>query len=292
MDTLVSRRRTGFSSAHARGIAYWATTAVLVVECVVGGVMGALQLPPFLGTATHLGYPAYFMTILGVWYVSAGVVLLAPRLPRLKEWAYAGLMFNYTGAVVSHLWVGDGAKALVGPLVVVGLTAASWALRPQARRGFRPNPLTTPGLTMARIIGYWITTVLVAAELGVGGVWDLLQTDQVRSLIEQLGYPAYLSMIMGAWKLAGAVALVVPGFRRIKEWAYAGAVITYASATASHLIEGPVVIECAADSLDNRIEFGVWGSLTERQRRALLKQHPEVVSWADFFAAQRNHRSA
>ena len=54
----------------------------------------------------------------------------------------------------------------------------------------------------------------------------------------------------------------------------------------------PVILECAADALDNHVEFGVWGGMTERQRRALLKQHPEVVSWADFFAAQRNHRSA
>ncbi|BBY56198.1 transcriptional regulator WhiB4 [Mycolicibacillus koreensis] len=54
----------------------------------------------------------------------------------------------------------------------------------------------------------------------------------------------------------------------------------------------PVVLECAADALDNRVEFGVWGGMTERQRRALLKQHPEVTSWADFFAAQRKRRSA
>ena len=54
----------------------------------------------------------------------------------------------------------------------------------------------------------------------------------------------------------------------------------------------PVILECGADALDNRVEFGVWGGMTERQRRALLKQHPEVVSWAEFFAAQRKHRSA
>ena len=54
----------------------------------------------------------------------------------------------------------------------------------------------------------------------------------------------------------------------------------------------PVVLECAADALDNRVEFGVWGGMTERQRRALLKAHPEVTSWADFFAEQRKRRSA
>jgi WhiB family transcriptional regulator, redox-sensing transcriptional regulator len=54
----------------------------------------------------------------------------------------------------------------------------------------------------------------------------------------------------------------------------------------------PVAAECLADALDNRMEFGVWGGMTERQRRALLKQHPEVVSWSEFFAAQRKHRNA
>jgi WhiB family transcriptional regulator, redox-sensing transcriptional regulator len=53
----------------------------------------------------------------------------------------------------------------------------------------------------------------------------------------------------------------------------------------------PVIAECAADALDNQIEFGVWGGMTERQRRALLKQHPEVDSWSKFFAAQRKHRN-
>ena len=52
----------------------------------------------------------------------------------------------------------------------------------------------------------------------------------------------------------------------------------------------PVMQECGADALDNKVEFGVWGGMTERQRRALLKQHPEVVSWADFFD-KRKHRS-
>ena len=115
-------------------VAYWTTTALLALECLVGGVMGAFRLEPFRGVITHLGYPLYFMTLLGFCYVSAGVVLLAPRLPRLKEWAYAGLMFIYTGAIASHIWVGDDAKSLIGPLILAGLAVASWALRPQPRR--------------------------------------------------------------------------------------------------------------------------------------------------------------
>lgn len=52
----------------------------------------------------------------------------------------------------------------------------------------------------------------------------------------------------------------------------------------------PVAAECLADALDNQMEFGVWGGMTERQRRAVLKQHPEVVSWSEFLAAQRKRR--
>jgi hypothetical protein len=140
--TSVSPRRNRIASAQIRVIAYWTTTAVLATECFVGGVMGAFQLQPFKRIATHLGYPLYFMTILGVCYVSAGVVLLAPRLARLKEWAYAGLVFNYAGATASHIWVGDDAKTLAGPLIFAALTATSWALRPAARRDFDPNVLT------------------------------------------------------------------------------------------------------------------------------------------------------
>jgi DoxX-like family len=71
--------------------------------------------------------------------VLAGVALLVPRLPRLKEWAYAGLIFNYTGAAASHLAAGDGAETLGAPIIFTGLSAASWALRPPARRDWQPS---------------------------------------------------------------------------------------------------------------------------------------------------------
>jgi WhiB family transcriptional regulator, redox-sensing transcriptional regulator len=53
----------------------------------------------------------------------------------------------------------------------------------------------------------------------------------------------------------------------------------------------PVVAQCLADALDNHMEFGVWGGMTERQRRALLKHHPEVVSWSEYIAALCKHRN-
>ncbi len=90
---------------------------------------------------------------------------------------------------------------------------------------------------MARI-AYWVTTVIIAAELAVGGVWDVLRVPFVRGVMEHLGYPSYLLVILGAFKLPGALALVVPRFPRVKEWAYAGAFFNYAGAAASHAIAG------------------------------------------------------
>lgn len=234
---------TAIAPTRLRTTAYWTATVILVTECLGGGAMGALQLSPFLDTAIYLGYPAYFMSILGVWYVSAGFVLLAPRLPRLKEWAYAGLVFNYTGAAASHIWVGDGAEKLIGPLIFLGLTAASWALRPPARRDFAPHART---FGRRSVVIYWVATLAVASELALGGVWDLARIDYVRDVVEHLGYPAYLLTIMGFWKIPGAVVLLLPRFPRLKEWVYAGAVINYASAVASHLIVGDGIGEILA----------------------------------------------
>jgi uncharacterized membrane protein YphA (DoxX/SURF4 family) len=124
----------GATSRHGRTIGYWVTTLVLGIEGIAGGVLGLVRWPAYGDIMRHLGYPTYLMTILGIWYALAGLALLAPRLPRLKEWAYAGLVINYTGAAASHLVVGDGVGALIAPLLFTGLAVASWALRPDDRR--------------------------------------------------------------------------------------------------------------------------------------------------------------
>jgi uncharacterized membrane protein YphA (DoxX/SURF4 family) len=64
-----------------------------------------------------------------------------------------------------------------------------------------------------RVIAYWVATTLVVFELGLGGVWDVLRVPQVRGFIERLGYPPYFLIILGIWKLLGAVALVIPRSR-------------------------------------------------------------------------------
>jgi len=80
--------------------------------------------------------------------------------------------------------------------------------------------------------------VLVAAELGLGGVWDIARIPYVRELVSHLGYPSYFPVLLGIWKVLGAVALLVPGRALLKEWAYAGAFFTYTGAIVSHLSTG------------------------------------------------------
>ena len=98
---------------------------------------------------------AYFVSILGVWKVLGGVAVLAPRLPRLKEWAYAGMLFDLTGAAASHAALGDPAGKIVAPLIISGIVTASWALRPESRklRGASGDPidLFRPTLPGARL---------------------------------------------------------------------------------------------------------------------------------------------
>jgi uncharacterized membrane protein YphA (DoxX/SURF4 family) len=121
------------SSSQSRTIAYWVTTILVTAEFAVGGVMDILRLPPFTAIMAHLGYPAYFSLILGIWKVLGAAAILVPRFPRLKEWAYAGMFFTMTGALASHLAVGDRAIMLIAPIVFTGLVVASWALRPPTR---------------------------------------------------------------------------------------------------------------------------------------------------------------
>ncbi len=113
-------------------IGYWAATGILSAEFLMGGVFSLLRPRAVLAGIEHLGYPSYFALILGTWKVLGVVALLAPRFPRLKEWAYAGIVFDLTGAAFSHVASGDGSTAL-GPLVFLVLAVVSWALRPSSR---------------------------------------------------------------------------------------------------------------------------------------------------------------
>ena len=125
-------------TTKAKNIAYWTTTILVAFSIGSGGVAQLARLPGTVDGFVHiLGYPLYFVTILGFWKVLGAIAILVPRFPRLKEWAYAGIFFDLTGAAASSAAVGGyGAYAfhIVAPLILAVLTVASWALRPQSRR--------------------------------------------------------------------------------------------------------------------------------------------------------------
>src|SRR5690349_2503746 len=109
------------------------------------------------------------------------------------------------------------------------------------------SDLSSSVLTPRRkIIVYWLTTALVVFELTMGGALDILRVPQVRGLIERLGYPAYFLLILGTWKLLGAVALVIPKFPRLKEWAYAGVLFDLTGAVASLFASGLINVGAMA----------------------------------------------
>src|ERR1700683_5419757 len=123
-------------STRAKSIAYW-TTTILVAFFISGGVVQIAQFKanPH-GVVPELGYPMYFFAIIGFWKVLGAIAILVPRFPRLKEWAYAGIFFDLTGAAASCVAVGVyGAYGfhVIAPLLIAGLTVASWALRPPSR---------------------------------------------------------------------------------------------------------------------------------------------------------------
>jgi DoxX-like protein len=114
-------------------IGYWAATALVVFGLLFGGAAQLSHQRETVEGLRLLGYPPYFASIIGAWKILGGVVLLAPRLPRLKEWAYAGAFFVLTGAVVSHAACGDAIGRLIGPGIFAALVVVSWALRPPSR---------------------------------------------------------------------------------------------------------------------------------------------------------------
>ncbi len=112
----------------------FAIVTVLVCLAFVGsGIANVLHVPHIAQDMAHLGYPAYFSTVLGTWKILGALAVAAPALPLVKEWAYAGMMFDLTGAALSRAVVGDGAAGVIPPLIIASLVVASWLLRPDGR---------------------------------------------------------------------------------------------------------------------------------------------------------------
>ncbi len=87
----------------------------------------------------------------------------------------------------------------------------------------------------AKVIGYWITLVLFCLAMGGGGFADLTQNPAIMESMKKLGFPAYVATILGFWKIAGVIALLIPGLGLLKEWAYAGFFFDLTGASAAHL---------------------------------------------------------
>jgi hypothetical protein len=130
---------------RARIVTYWTFTVLLVFELAAGSLWNLLQIQWVRAQLNHLGYPLFYSYISGVWQIGGAAVIIAPRFPRLKEWAYAGAFFQFSGAVASHLLAGDWSPLSIWltPLVFSMFVIVSWALSPAGRRlpnsGLRPE---------------------------------------------------------------------------------------------------------------------------------------------------------
>ena len=115
-------------------IIYWVATGWLALGMLSTGIVQIIKLKEEVDMMTHLGYPSYFLPVLGVWKILGVIAILIPKFPLWKEWAYAGFFFSMSGAVVSHLAVGDGAKEFFGPTLLLVLIVVSWYIRPASRK--------------------------------------------------------------------------------------------------------------------------------------------------------------
>ena len=114
-------------------IAYWIITGMVAFFIGSGGAAELAHVRGNVEGLMLLGYPAYFATIIGFWKVMGAIAILVPRFPRLKEWAYAGIFFNMTGAAVSALATGGAWWHVLVDVILIVLVLTSWALRPQSR---------------------------------------------------------------------------------------------------------------------------------------------------------------
>ncbi len=118
-------------------IIYWIATIWLALGMVATGAGQLIKMKAGQGGVemiTHLGYPVYLLTLLGIWKILGVVAVLIPKFPLLKEWAYAGIFFVMSGAIFSHIATGDPISALFPSLLLLILTVVSWYFRPAGRK--------------------------------------------------------------------------------------------------------------------------------------------------------------
>lgn len=121
-------------------IIYWIATVWLALGMLSTGIVQLLKMPSEVDNITKLGYPVYFLTLLGIWKVLGVIAVLIPRHPLLKEWAYAGFFFAMTGATFSRIAAGDSINEIFPSLLLLILTLVSWYFRPADRKVNSVNP--------------------------------------------------------------------------------------------------------------------------------------------------------
>ena len=116
-------------------VIYWIATALLAFGMLVSGLQQLFHAKEMIEIVVPLGYPLYFLYIIGVWKILGVIAILIPRFKLVKEWAYAGLFFVMTGALISHLASGDNSlKGTIGPLMQTIFIILSWYFRPADRK--------------------------------------------------------------------------------------------------------------------------------------------------------------
>ena len=115
-------------------IIYWISTGWLALGMVSTGGVQLLGVKEEVDFVVKLGYPPYFLPLLGVWKILGAVAVLVPRFPLVKEWAYAGFFFSMSGAIYSHIAFGNPVKDIFPSLLLLTLTIVSWYFRPADRK--------------------------------------------------------------------------------------------------------------------------------------------------------------
>ncbi|WP_223607800.1 DoxX family protein [Chryseobacterium sp. OSA05B] len=115
-------------------IIYWIFTIWMALGMVSTAIVQLMKNKDELANFTTLGYPAYLMTIIGVWKLLGVIAVLIPKRPLLKEWAYAGFFFVMSGALISHIIVGDTLGRTLPALLLLILVGISWYFRPADRK--------------------------------------------------------------------------------------------------------------------------------------------------------------
>ncbi len=128
-------------------IIYWVATLWLALGMVSTGMVQILRIeqegalaPPGVWGIKELGYPVYFLTILGVWKLLGVIAILIPKFPLIKEWAYAGFFFIMSGAVFSHMATGSPAAEYFPSVLLLILIFVSWKFRPASRKTISVQP--------------------------------------------------------------------------------------------------------------------------------------------------------